>query len=591
VTTLAGTMSLGRRLHLDRALAVEVSCIVGVAAGVGLLFWWLGVAAVGIPSMLDPWIYTSLFQDFPYLYHAFYGAYYSSRLPWIIPGRIADSIFGPVGGYFALHIVFILAAGTALYGMLRRFFGPRPALVGFALLLTNAIYYISNSDNYPDGAQIAFLLITLSFAVVATTSKWSWAYMVGSGAFALAAFGTNLWTVFFTAGILLVYVIVRLDGGPFFAHVLLDVCGFVAGVLIALTIFGRYAKAYGGEFLFFMPSVREARSLPTGEWRQPGYRWMLLEPRLLSMIIVVLVGTLIVLPRRRRWRDDRAVRLTGGLVVGLAVLTIGLALYEYVGHGIALFDVSYYASVFDSFIIPTAAAVVGLTFREITGRARKLAVALALVACALPDVAIFGGYGHPQWVGRPGFWITLALAGVAVATAFFSRARFARTAVLVALAGIFLFTVNFAAAASEDSGRFVTGVQPISLRIATSHLLTQLIDFMRRSGLQNTSVPPAGFWENSTDYNLVINSVQSAYYYGWTADGLDLPRIDASMRQLITARQTHTLVLLCTSSTECNRGEVALQKAGYKPRLRSAHWLRHAPLQILARAYDLRGTG
>jgi hypothetical protein len=589
VTALA-TTALGRRLHLERASAIEVGGVLGLTAGVGVLFWLLRVAAIGTPGWLDPWIYTALFQNFSYLYHAFYDAYYTSRFPWIIPGRIADSLFSPVGGFFALHTTFILAAGAAVYAMLRRFFGPGTALIGYALLLTNAIFYISNSDNYPDGAQITFLLLTLSFAVLATTSTRSWAYMVGSGAFALAAFGTNLWTLFFTAGILLVYAALRLDGTPFVRSVLPDAIGFIAGVLVALTGFGLYAKAYGGEFFFFMPSVREARSLPTGVWRQPGFKWVLNEPRLLSMIIVVLVGTVIVIPHRRRWRQDRAVRLTGGLVVSLAIVTVVLALYEYVGHGIPVFDVPYYASVFNALLIPAAAGVVGLALRS-TGRVRSLVVPTAVLACALPVVVIFGGHVHPTLVGHNGFWITLALAGLALTAAFLMMMRFAAAAAVGCTVGVFLFTLNFAAAASVSSGRFIAGGDPVSMRIALSHLETQLIGFMRQSGLQDTSGPPAGFWLNSTDYNEVINSVQSAYLYGWTADGLDLPHLDASTRQLIAARSTHTLVLLCTSSSECDRGEAALKNGGYKPRLRATQWLSHDPLQILARAYDLRGTG
>jgi hypothetical protein len=51
-------------LHLERASAIEVGGVLGLTAGVGVLFWLLRVAAIGTPGWLDPWIYTALFQNF-----------------------------------------------------------------------------------------------------------------------------------------------------------------------------------------------------------------------------------------------------------------------------------------------------------------------------------------------------------------------------------------------------------------------------------------------------------------------------------------------------------------------------------------------
>jgi Dolichyl-phosphate-mannose-protein mannosyltransferase len=580
---MAAVAVMGVRLELAATVALTIA--------VGAVFWFVGGAAVGGPGYLDPWIYTALFQNFAYLYHAFGFTYYTSRLPWIIPGRLATSAFSPIGGYFALHIVFILSAGAALYVLLRRFFGRGAALVGYATLLANAIFYGANANDYPDGAQITHLLLALSTGLLATNASRPVPWMVASGFFAAAAVGTNLWAAFFVAAALVTYGFVVSSREDFLRQFLRDAIAFVGGAFLLLVAVGSYAKAYGGEFLFFMPSVRTATALNASQYRLQGYSWVLREPRLLAFAFVVLAGAVVSRRRLAGWRCDAGVRLTVGLTVSLAALTAIQAVWEYAGNGIAVFDIPYYTSVFDVLLVPTSGAAVGLLLRDVTGPMRTWIVAAAAGAAVLPLLLVYG-HGTPDPVGRTAFAVTAALVVVLIAAGAASRsaprALMRYTAVAAGIV-LLVFTLNFSAAGSSTTSVAVStsgvGYGP---RFATSHLLSQLIGFMRRSGLQSSApdAVPAGFWFDASDQ--MTESVQSAYLYGWTAVGFDLPRVTAGMQKLLAQRGTRTLVLLC-AKRQCDAAPAALARAGYSPSLRSEQRLHWGRYSLWAQAFDLRG--
>jgi hypothetical protein len=584
-----------RASGLDMVMAArfEVVAVFAVTAAVGLLYWLIHAAALNTPGYLDPWIYYALFQNFDYLYHAFYSAYYTSRLPWIIPGEAAHAALPSAAAFFVLHITFILAAGAAVYAALRRFFGRAIALSGYGALLLNVIFYNSHSDDYPDGPQITYVMLSMSTALLATRSRRPGALMFASGFFALAAVGTNLFDVFFLAAAAIAYVAAITPRPQYVARLIRDLVAFAGGALALLVLVGSYAKHHGGEFLFFMPSVRTAQTLSTKNWRIPGHAWMLSEPRLLATVLLVAVGAVVLLPSIRDWKRDQPLRVAVGLTASLAVATFVLCIWEFVFHGIAVFDIPYYFSVFTPLLILTAGSIAGIAVHRtaLAENGRRAYAVAAIVAAGLPVWLIYGR-DVDGLIGRTGFYVCVGLMALTTAVSVAFRLGPARLAPVaaVALAALTFFSLNFSAAASFDSARFHaadSGSSSYAGRFAAMHMTDQLIRFMRRSGLQPTGPysAPTNFWFDAAS-DPAVNSIQSAYLYGWTAAGFDLPRIDATMKSVLRARQPTTLVLLCRA--ECGAGVSALKREGYEPRLRAATELAWGSERFSARAYTLR---
>ena len=353
---------------------------------------------------------------------------------------------------------------------------------------------------------------------------------------------------------------------------------------------GSYAKLHGGEFLFFMPSVRVARSLTTQNWRIPGYGWMLGEPRLLGCLFVTATGALLVWPYRRRWRDDAGVRLAGGLVSALGLTTIVLAVWEFLFHGIAVFDIPYYFSVFTPFLVVAAVAPLAVVMRGARSDETRLRnVAAGVLAAAAPTALVYGT-SLSRIEGRTGFWCVVALASTAIigGIAFVTSVRRRALAICVGIATI--CALNLSAATSRSSARFQmaeSGATSFDGRRAAARVADDLIAFMRRSGLQanGPGERPANFWIDEDD--AVVDSVQSSYLFGITDIGLRLPTFDRPTRRLLDARKPPTLVLLCRSENVCERGRTALETARYKPKLRASTTLEADGLRLFVKAYTL----
>ncbi len=141
------------------------SAIVLLAA-FGAVLLWLAFGPFGIYSpigTLDPWFYTGYFTNFDYLLLHHGVTYYVSRLPWIIPGRMAFSIASPEFATLLLCAAIATASGLSLYWVVRWYYGHSPALIAALALITNTYFMSAVCWQYPDGAAIAYAMVGLAF--------------------------------------------------------------------------------------------------------------------------------------------------------------------------------------------------------------------------------------------------------------------------------------------------------------------------------------------------------------------------------------------------------------------------------------------
>jgi hypothetical protein len=156
----------------------------------GVVALWLAYGPFGIYSpigTLDPWFYTGYFTNFSYLLLHHGITYYVSRLPWIVPGRIAFSVASPEVATLLLCAAIVTASGLSLYFVVRWYYGHFPAILAALALITNTYFMSAVCWQYPDGAAIAYAMIGLAF-YLRPHGNPQWNGCLAAGALTLSGF-------------------------------------------------------------------------------------------------------------------------------------------------------------------------------------------------------------------------------------------------------------------------------------------------------------------------------------------------------------------------------------------------------------------
>lgn len=567
-----------------RRLGLEVGAFCGLLAFVGVVYAIVRPPIMNDETMLDPWIYFALFKNFGYLYHTFTWAYWTSRLPWIIPGIAVHGVLPPVAAYFVLHVTYFVAGGLLVYLIARRFYGVRVALVTASIFLLSPLVFDAHQNDYPDGPTITYLLAATYFGLSAIGAARRRLRVGIAGFFAAAAFGTQIYASVAILGIVGVYVAMAYTSRRFLAELGRDCIAGVVGAAVLLVACGSFAKAYGGEFLFFMPSWRYAQSIQLSRWQRPGHEWMLRESQLLIPVFVL--ALLLVLLARTRLRDiatDASVRFAAASCAFLLYMLVLLATWEAVFGG-DFFEVYYY---FSMFLVPVALALPAALFLSVRRAGRELSaatVAAGALLAALPLVLIERWGVAP--INRAGFDVAAAVMAAAVALALVPRQRRAawRAGTAAAIVAATSFATGYAGAAgyttqtvfAPHAGAFTHRKQALSISL-------QLIDFMRVQHLQTN--PPPAFWYDGIRYP-PLNGIQSTYLWGITWIGREMPHLTKPDKRLLEARRPPNIILLC-GNPRCAGGPSVLRRAGYRTDFRARALLQSHGEHYWAVAYAL----
>lgn len=583
------TISRALRGRLIESAALVAMALLAVAA-----YAVSHVARFNPPNATDPWIYTGAMWNFDYLYRFFDNTYYLSRLPWIIPGYALNKVLSARTSFYVEHAVFALAAATSGFLIARRVFGRAAAFASFGALTTSLLFYDSYATDYPDGAQITFLLLALAFAVFAYGGSWSRPKLGLAGFFTAAALCTNLFAGLLVGGLALLYAIVVVTGRRFDVRArLLDAVAFCVGAVVLVVLCGAFARAHGGPFLFFRPSFDAISSISTAASRPPDNAWVHVEPRLL--IPIFLLAFVAVSWRPSGWRRDTRVRLAAGSFAFLAAVSLVLAVWEFAGTGDFLFLTPYFRLLTVGFVLCTAAGVALLSARSaLDSDEHWLEVAaLALAAGALPTLVIYGG-GRAGYTGRPAMVIVALLMIVTIgacAVAPRLAVRMRRLAVMLVV-GLAIFTSNLAGAASSSTVSFTAATlataagpvaNPQAEGPAAMSVARRFVDFMKRDGIERRR--PA-FWFDGRGGASVANGLASLYLYGYWTVAKNMPAVGPTFRRRLQQLAPETLVLLC-ERRDCAGAALALRRAGYRITPRALEEIADGSIDVYVRAYDL----
>jgi hypothetical protein len=565
-------------LRLARGLADEARFLL-ICCAVLALYGLIHAVVLNPVGYLDPWFYTGAFTNFAYLYGEFHWGYWVTRLPWIIPGIAANWIFSPLAAFFVLHIAFFVGGAFFAYLTLRRFFGSRVALVTGTTLMLTPLWFNAHSTDYVDGPTMSFLFAATYFATTTSAPRRRWVQLACAGFFAAAAFGTQIFSAVLIAGIGLVYASLWFRrGATVRREVVGDVGAAAAGATVLLVLCGIVSRAYGGEFLFFMPSWRAGQSVDLSRWQRHGHAWMLQEPQLLiPPFIVVLSLTLLLQSRFRAWRSDPSLRFAMGSAAFLAYLTALLGVWEFWFGGDFL-EVNYY---FSLFLVPTTLALGACLYcvggRWLSWRSAGIAIGLA----AVPLVAIFGVGNGPT--GDKAFYLVLSVSLLVVIAAFLQRRPLFKRMTSVTIVAAVVATTYAASSGAITRAVLSTNSSDFTDRRAALAAAVDLERFMQRNHLQST--PPPAFWYNGLRHP-ALNGIQSTYLWGITWMGRAMPRLTADNRSLVERRHPPYVVLLCAKS-ECGSATRVLRRSGYGIREAARGVIGSGAQRYLVEAYEI----
>jgi hypothetical protein len=548
--TVSHLAALARRERLVGVLAL------GGVLGIAALSYWATRAPLYNPSSsIDPWLYTALFTNFHEVYEHFSTTYYAARLPWIVPGRVVYDLLPLDAAYWVLHGLAFCGGVAALFFLVRRYLGLAAAVVGAGTLALTPMFWNAQRWDYIDGAMITYLLLGLCFGLPVATGPRRAASLAAAGVFFAAAVTTNLLAGLFALIYPVVYVFVQPATGLRERMVLAlkDLIAFVAGAAVLVVSLGLHARANGGQFWFFEPQIDVIRGGVVGTSKIPGYEWLRLEPRLLVPVFLVLVATPLLIARGRA----PSARFAAGSIAGMAFLTAAIYGWEFFAGG-AVLDYTYSFSGFAIAISLGMAAIAGLVLaREQTQWTHFGAAGLAMGAGVLALGLIYYSE-RPEWTGRTGTRISLVLmlvAAVVIVGALVSQAPRVRAVAAALAIGAVAFASHFAINSSSEIFAY-SYTAPESRNLY--HAALDTVELVKNSTAPNDPLPTFWYRGDNPDFT----SIQSMYYYAYTAIDWKLPRVTPEARQRLDYFKPKTIVMLCESRA-CSDGAAALRRAGF----------------------------
>jgi hypothetical protein len=510
--------------------------------------------------------------NFDQVYHHFGTTYYASRLPWIVPGRIAYGALPVDAAYWALHGLAFVGGVTAVFILVRRYLGLAPAVVGAATLALTPMYWNAQYWDYIDGAVLAYLLAGLCFGLPLVTGRLRAVSLVAAGIFFAAAVTTNLFVGLIALVYPILYVFVQPAAGlrRRLTMAVADLAALAVGASALVVALGLHARANGGSFIYFQAQINVIRG---GQFvKLPGYEWLRTEPRLLVPVFLTAAAAPLVIAGRRL----PAFRFAAGSVAGLGFLTAALYGWEFFAGGNVL-ELTYYFSYFALSIALTMASVAALLAGFVrSSPAAEGGIAAAATIAAVVGLGLIYRSERADWTGWTGTKISFVLIGVAAVLllAFaVTRRTPVGTVAAVASVGAIALASHFAINSSNGTFSFSYSARNNG---SLYHAALDQTAFVKRSTAPDESLPT--FWYAAEGHPDLI-AIQSMYYWAFTQLDLALPKVTPTVRQRLDWFKPRTIVMLC-ETRNCGGGAAALRRAGYPYGLDRAQFISRGPVRL-----------
>lgn len=352
------------------------NCALSLLIGLPAAMLWMAFGPFVIyptAGYIDPWFYTGYFTNFHYLVSHLGFTYYVSRLPWILPGRLAFAIASPEVASLLLCGGMVGVSAVSLYWTVRWYYGRTPALLAAVMLITNPYFMSATVWQYPDGPAIAYGLAGLALYLRPT--------------------GSRRWNSFWAAALLVLSGATNIAGGPMVLAVVVvplwrcrhslkeffkETACSVAGAGLAAYVLMRLSQSYFGSPYFLRPQFAatafNAYTPGQGEWGSgPGF--LLSSPRLFTPAFLLVFGLVLLVAIRKpaapAWPAYLALLVCGALY----------SVVEFVLHDVSL-RMSYHSSYMQVVVLGFAGVALGEIWQRTPGSGKLRAVCAAGLGAA-----------------------------------------------------------------------------------------------------------------------------------------------------------------------------------------------------------------
>jgi hypothetical protein len=401
-----------------------------MAAIAGLTLWVdFGPFAIYPPiGFIDPWLYTGYFTNFDYLLMKHGFTYYVSRLPWIIPGRIAFAIAEPSVASLLLCLAIVTVSSLSLYKIIGWHYGRPPALLAVLALITNAYFMSTTGWQYPDGAAIAYAMVALAFYLRPRGSR-VWNSVMGASMLTLSASTNAAGAPMIVSVLFMALWRWRSSRRELFRE---SICALSGAVITTLMLMVASKEMLGDARIFkpqmdiWLYAARHSEYLATTWGTGPAF--LLTSVRLFTPAFLLLFGPLLLN------RTPKPATIAWPCYFSLLICCSLYAIQEFVFDRAGL-RVPYVSS----YMLVPASCFAGIVFGEVynrgnLNRSRVTLPALATLTMVLPSVYVLL---HPL-ANAPRTWTALSCVALTAIALQWPKAQFSSLScalVIIAVSG------------------------------------------------------------------------------------------------------------------------------------------------------------
>jgi hypothetical protein len=445
-------------------------------------FFGLRIRLMPVPDLNDPAMHTTFIIDPQSIFLRYTAAFTPSerlregyRVAFLIPGRIAYLLFGPLPGFVVFRYLLALIAVVPAYLLLRRMYGRTAGLVGVVVILSSPVVLTAWGTDFPNSSAVSYLIAGLAcLAMPSQRHRLAW-LAASTGFFTLSVWSiaTSLPLVIATVA---VYGVIRFYRDR--AHMVRDATVMVGAALAVTAALAIGSGVFIGKFDYMIPTIQSViylshRSLEamyhSASWRWAPYDAYLLVPPAIVGLWFIAFG--------RRLKSGPTPQLIIGFACAAQLLIC--VLLQFVGS-VQILEEPY----FSSLLWAGLSLLLAITLVELS---RPLMVHPRF-AWLLPALLVAVPLAYELDPHVPAFgWVPLGVATVAI------------VAVLALLAG------RLRVAATALPGRVASGIA-LAL-IAGSLLVLTVAPIPAHAKLPNTIFDPAPAYATALggDDSLAVN--------------------------------------------------------------------------------------
>jgi hypothetical protein len=326
------------REALAEGLALLISPVVA--------FFGLRLRLMPVPDLNDPAMHTTFIIDPQSIFLRYTAALTPSerlregyRVAFLIPGRIAYLLFGPLPGFVVFRYVLALVAVVPAYLLLRRLYGRAAGVVGAVVILSSPVVITAWGTDFPNSAAVSYLIAGLAcLAMPSLRHRVAW-LAVSAGFFTMAVWSIATSLPLVVASVV-AYALIRYYRER--ANLFRDAVVMVGAAVAVTVVLAIGSGILLGKFDYIVPTIQSViylshRSLEamyhSASWRWAPYDTYLLVPP-------AIVGVWFI-ASSRRLKDVPTPQLIVGLACAAQLLIC--VLLQFVGS-VQILEEHYFSS-------------------------------------------------------------------------------------------------------------------------------------------------------------------------------------------------------------------------------------------------------